>query len=133
MQVSIPDDIYNQFRNVASWADRPVEAVIVERLRASLDNPFTQLPISEQLELEALRHLSDDTLQTIAREQMSAAQQERMAQLMQRNSLGTLQSCERTELKELVERGDRLTLRKSEALILLQQRGHSIQQADFAG
>lgn len=132
MQVSIPDDIYNKFRVVANWADRPVETVIVERLRASLDNPFTQLPNSEQIELAALRHLSNDTLQTIAREQTTIAQQKQLDQLMQRNSLGTILPDELIELEGLVERGDRLMLRKSEALILLQQRGFPIQQKDLA-
>jgi hypothetical protein len=58
--------------------------------------------------------LSDDTLWTIAHEQMQKTLQERMSVLMTRNTRGTITDAENAELTELVERGNRLTLRKAQ-------------------
>ena len=86
----------------------------------------TYLPSDERAELQALTYLSDDTLWTIAREQMPPALQESMSQLMDKNSQGTITEEEHRSLAALVERGQRLTLRKSQAMKLLLARGYSV-------
>jgi hypothetical protein len=63
---------------------------------------------------------------TIAREQMPDNLQIRMQDLMDNNSVGTITSEEYTELEGLVERGQRLMVRKSEAAALLTRRGYKI-------
>jgi hypothetical protein len=81
--------------------------------------PLPILPPEEQAELDALHHLSDDALWTIAREQMPADVQARAHDLMDRK---TLSNEEQAELDLLVERGDRLMLRKAEASAILRDR-----------
>ena len=78
-----------------------------------------------------MAYLSDDTLWTIAREQMQPAKQERMSLLMDKNSLGTIADEEYAELTTLVESGQRLTLRKAEAMKLLLDRGYQIGLEDL--
>ena len=57
---------------------------------AASDQPLLDIPSDERAELHALTYLSDDTLWTIAREQMPAALQDEMSQLMDKNSEGTI-------------------------------------------
>lgn len=88
----------------------------------TLSPPLPALPPDEQAELDALKHLSDDTLWTIAREQMPDNVQARAHELMDKNSHGEISSEEYTELEKLVERSDRLMVRKAEAAALLRER-----------
>jgi len=75
-----------------------------------------------------LHHLSDDALWTIAREQMPEDVQARAHALMDKNSPSIMADEEHGELEHLVERGDRLMLRKAEAAALLRKRGYTFTQ-----
>lgn len=128
--VAIPERLYDKARQVAEQNDQPIEEVIVARLEQGLDVKL-ELPADERAELQALAYLSDDTLWTIAREQMAHARQERMQALMDKNSQGTIAPDEYDELGLLVESGQRLTLRKAQAMKLLMARGYSITLDDL--
>ncbi len=84
------------------------------------------LPDDERAELHALTYLSDDALWTIAREQLANTKQQRMQALMDKNTDGTITEYEYAELTGLVELGQRLTLRKAEAMKLLLDRGYTV-------
>jgi hypothetical protein len=129
--ISIPDDLYQRARQVAEQTSRQVEEVIRARLQLAFDESAAELPAEEREELKAMAYLSDDTLWTIAREQLQPALQDRLSLLLARNSQGTITPDEHEELAELVDRGDRLTLRKSQALRYLAQRGHTIRLEDL--
>ena len=124
--VSIPDSLYDKAQRLAEQTSQPVDDLIRTRLARALDQPVLDLPADEQAELRALSYLSDDTLWTIAREQMQATLQARMSLLMDKNSQGTILPDEQDELTTLVERGDRLMLRKAQAMKLLIGRGYSV-------
>jgi hypothetical protein len=49
----------------------------------------------------------------------------RAHELMDKNSLGTLTDEEQAELGQLIERADRLKLRKAEGSAILRERGYS--------
>lgn len=89
------------------------------------------IPLDEQSELKALSYLSDDALWTIARETMRPSLENRIAELLHKNQRGTISNVERAELENLVERGDKLTLRKSQAMRTLSERGHSVLPHDL--
>lgn len=125
----VPEDMLVIARQIAETSQQPVEEVLLNRLQNAL--PLPTLPPDEEAELEALSHLSDDALWTIAREQMAPHLQQRMQVLMDKNSLGTITSDEHMELGDLVERGQRLTLRKSEAAALLTRRGYKLKPQDM--
>jgi hypothetical protein len=118
--VNVPDDVYHRLQQMAQASAQSIEAVLVNQLTTSL--PLDELSPDEASELAALRHLSDDALWTIAREQMPEAVQSRLSDLMTRNTRGKLSSSEREELEALAQRSDRLMLRKAEAGALLTQR-----------
>jgi hypothetical protein len=81
--------------------------------------------------LDALHRLSDDALWTIVREQVSEEAQVRAHTLMDKNSRGSITSAEAAELETLVQRADRVMLRKAEAATILKERGFTFTQKDF--
>lgn len=123
--LNVPDDVFRRARKLAEQTARPVDRVMIEHLR-TLPQSLPSLPAEEEAELEALGHLSDDTLWTIAREQMGVESQERLQLLMDQSSLGTLSENERDEIEQLIDRGQRLMLRKSAAAALLVERGYAL-------
>lgn len=129
MTINIPDDVYERLRQLAETTDQPIESVLINQLKTSL--PLSELSPDEASELAALRHLSDDALRQIAREQLPPAVQARMYDLMDQNSLGKISPQDYAELEALGERGNRLMLRKAEAAAILIERGHPFEQSDF--
>lgn len=125
MEITIPDSISARLRNLAARRRQPVETIIADRLFTALDEELDALSTNEQAELRALHHLSNDALRAIAAEQMSPENQARMSDLMDRHTFGELSADEQSQLQSLVERGDRLMLRKAEAAAILVQRGAS--------
>src|SRR5579859_797258 len=124
--VIVPDYVYARARKIAEATAQPVEQVIRRQIEEAFSEPLPKLSPDEEAELAALNQLSDDALWTIAREQMSADLQSKMEDLMDRNSLGTIAEAELAELEMLVERGNRLMLRKAEASAILTRRGFKI-------
>lgn len=128
--LTIPHDISERAQQIADSTHQPVEQVLLEHLK-TLFPPQPTLPPDEQAELEALHHLSDDALWTIAREQLLPDIQARAKALMTKNTSGNLNPAEADELTVLVERADRLMLRKAEAASILRGRGYAFTQQDF--
>jgi hypothetical protein len=124
--ISIPNSLYEKAQRLAKQTSQSVDDIICTRLEGALDQPMLDLPSDERAELQAMSYLSTDALWTIAREQMQPDLQHSMSQLMDKNSQGTITENEFRDLSELVERGQRLTLRKSQAMKLLLDRGYSV-------
>lgn len=123
--LTVPEEVYTRARRIAERTSRPIDEVMIQRLETSFA-PLPELAADEEAELEALSHLSDDALWTIAREQMATNLQWRMQELMNKHSLGSISEEEYRELEGLVDRSERLMLRKSEAAALLALRGYKI-------
>ena len=128
--LKVPEDISARARQIAATVAQPVEQLLLDHLK-TLAAPLPVLPPDTQAELDALQHLSDDALWTIAREQLPEDGQARAHALMDKNSRGVMTDEEHGELEKLVERGDRLMLRKAQAAAMLRQRGHTFTQKDF--
>jgi predicted CopG family antitoxin len=129
--ISIPDSVYQKARQIAQQKSLSVDEVIRTRLEGAFDQLLFDLPDDEKEELKAMAYLSDDTLWTIAREQMQPALEKRISELLTKNQRDTISTAEYQELEELVERGDKLTLRKSQAMKYLTERGYSISLDDL--
>jgi hypothetical protein len=128
--LKVPEDISVRTRQIAATVAQPVEQLLLDHLK-TLAAPLPVLPLDTQVELNALQYLSDDALWTIAREQMPEDVQARAHALMDKSSRGVMTDEEHAELEQLVERGDRLMLRKAEAAALLRKRGHTFTPKDF--
>lgn len=123
LTVHVPEGLFDQLRQRARVTDRTVEQMLLDQLTNALQSP---LPQDETAELNALPHLSDSALWTLAAEQMPRAEQERLSVLLALNERVTLNATESAELDELLERGDRLMLRKAEATAILTKRGYTV-------
>lgn len=130
--ITIPEALYDKARRLAEAQSENIDKVIQVSLENALDNPRSLLLRDELAELEALRFLSDDALWTMAREQMPQAKQAIMQHLMDKNTAGTITEEEHRQLSDLVEQGQRLTLRKAEAMKLLLERGYTVTLDDLA-
>lgn len=126
----IPDDVHQWAEKVAKQNNQTVDEVLMTYVRLVSEN-VPVLPTDEEAELAALKYLSDDALWTIARETMAQNDAERMKILMRKNSDGSITDNEFTELENLVERGQKLTLRKSEAMAILTERGYTVSLKDM--
>ena len=124
--ISIPNSLYEKAQRLAKQTSQSVDEIICTRLEGALDQPMLDLPSDERAELHAMAYLSTDALWTMAREQMQPDLQHAMSQLMEKNSKGTITDEEFRALSALVERGQQLTLRKSQAMKLLLDRGYSV-------
>lgn len=128
--LTLPEDISARVRQIAETTSQPVEQIVLDHLK-SLSIQLPPLRPDDQAELDALHHLSDDALWTIAREQVSEDAQARAHTLMDKNSCGSITDAEAAELEKLVQRADRVMLRKAEAATLLKERGFAFSQKDF--
>lgn len=122
--LTLPEDISDRAREIAESKAQSVEQILLDHLQ-TLSISLPPLPSDVETELQALSKLSDDALWTIAREQMPDDVQMRAHQLMDKNAHTFLNAEESAELEHLVERADRLMLRKAEAASLLKARGYS--------
>jgi uncharacterized protein (DUF1684 family) len=128
--LTLPEDISARVRQISETTSQPVEQIVFDHLK-SLSIQLPPLRPDDQVELDALHHLSDDALWTIAREQVPEDAQARAHTLMNKNSLGTITDAEAVELEKLVQRADRVMLRKAEAATILKERGFAFSQKDF--
>jgi hypothetical protein len=124
--ISIPSSLYEKAQRLAKHTAQSVDEIICTRLEGALDQPLLDLPSDERAELHAMAYLSTDALWTMAREQMPPDVQQAMSQLLEKNSQGTITAEEFRALSALVERGQRLTLRKAQAMKLLLDRGDAV-------
>lgn len=126
--LSVPETLYKRAEELARLTARRVDEVLIDQLQELM---LPTLPADEQAELDAMKSLSDDALWAIAREQMVDDAQARLHGLMARQSRGAISPSEQRELEQLVERGNRLMVRKAEAAALLVSRGHVVRPDDL--
>src|SRR5262245_9071472 len=123
--------------SVRRWIYRTGERPMAERVAElvptvddlSVDQPAS-LPPEIAAELQALSRLSDDLLWAVARSRMHSVRQRRWRRLLDKSLRAGLTDPERLELARLTADGDRLTLCKAEAYVLLKQRGYRIPELD---
>ena len=130
--IALSDDLYRQALRLATESAQPLETVLVKRLEMVLDD-LAGLSPDEQAELAAMQHLSDDALWSMARERFPQAVDLRQQALGERNSRGSITTDEQAELAQLVERGNRLLVRKAEAMAILTRRGWQVTTNELMG
>ena len=129
LTIRLPDEVYARLQHAACGNEQRVRQVAVQMLRAALPLDDT-LPQGIQQELDVLESLSDDVLWAVARSKMAASKQRRWKRLLDKNRQGTLTELEQRELEQLTAEGDRLTLYKAHAYLLLKERGYRIPELE---
>ena len=85
--LTVPEEVYRRVQQIAQATAQPVDVVLLEYLQR-LAEAVPVLAAEEEVELQALRYLSDDALWALMREQMAAETQARLQTLMDKNSRG---------------------------------------------
>jgi hypothetical protein len=129
LTIRLPDEVYVRLQHAARGNEKQMGQVAIQMLSAAL-LPDDTMPQGIEQELRVLESLSDDVLWTVARGKMAAAKQRRWKRLLDKNRQGTLTESERQGLEQLTAEGDRLTLYKAHAYLLLKERGHRIPELE---
>jgi hypothetical protein len=121
----LPDDLYEQVRQVAEHSQRPLERVVLESLRLL----FVPLPSTTDVValLAALPSYADEQLWAVVYQRLAWPQSQRLHELSAKSKLGLLAEDEQDELADLLAWNDRLMLLRSEALLILKNRGYDIE------
>jgi hypothetical protein len=122
--LEIPDDLYEKVQQVAQASERSPEAILLESLDVLFQQPSATASIDRLL--SELPHYSDTQLWAVVNRQLPWPQTLRLRELSGCGKQGALAEKEQTELNGLIDQVDRYMLLRSEALTLLQQRGHEI-------
>jgi hypothetical protein len=101
--LDLPDDISHRAAEIAESTGHPIERVLIDHLK-TLTKPAPSLSDEIKAELEALPHLSDDALWTIAREQMPESVQQRAYALLAQQTRSNRSATEKAELEQLIAR-----------------------------
>ena len=123
--LELPQTIYLPARRMAEATSRPLEAVLVRALKASLP-PLDGLPSELVEELVELESLDDEALSQVMASRVPAAQQRELDLLLRENQAGTLTERGQQKLDRLQREADRVMLRKARAAVLLRFRGHRL-------
>ena len=129
LTIQLPDEVYARLQHAAHGNEKRVSQAAIQMLSATLP-PDDTLPQGIEQELRGLESLSDDVLWTVARGKVAASKQRRWKRLLDKNRQGTLTESERQDLEQLTAEGDRLTLYKAHAYLLLKERGHRIPELE---
>jgi hypothetical protein len=128
--VGLPKSIFIKLERVAELTHRSVEDVLAATLDAALLAP-ADLPDDLANELVAMQMFSDEALWAAAQPSLSPAEQVRLNQLNHAAGERSLTAAEADEQEHLLTAYNRSVLRRAQALAILRQRGHSIQEQDI--
>ena len=118
MTLTLDDPVYEQLCSQAKASDKPITKIALEALANAIVK--NESDISKALN-------SDEELWQIAQSHFSPSKQRRFSQLIEKHEAGeSLTSPEKRELERLIEENEWLAAVKSEAYMLLKQRGHQL-------
>ena len=121
----IPEELYEQVERAAQASERPLETLFLDSI--SLFMNFPQMPQQLNKWMEQLSSYTDTQLWGVIYHRLAENDALRLSELSDKNKQGTISVQEWDELTNLLHLVDRDMLLRSEALLLLQQRGHDVQ------
>ena len=124
--IELPSFVQQQMERRAQAEARSVADLIRELV---LQNWQTspRLPDDVETELAALPNLSDEALWVLARTTLTAGEQSTLTALNHKAKTTKLTSAEEARLTTLLDLYDRALVRRAQAAVILQQRGHNLQ------
>ncbi len=117
--LQLPDELYESVQAAAEASERPLEEVLLESIGVLFRRPSADL---ERM-LAELADYSDSQLWAVVYRRLPWTQSLRLREL---NAKGELTDAEQSELEQLIDLVDRYMLLRSEALLLLKQRGQDV-------
>ncbi len=124
ISVYLPEELYERIHEAAEETNRSPEEVVVESL-GILFNPLSATTDLEA-DLKSLASYSDEQLWAAVHRRLPWSLSLRLRELSARSKQAALSQQEQGELDTLLELVDRYMLLRSEALLLLKQRGYAV-------
>lgn len=122
IHLDLPAELYARIEEAAARGNQPIESILVE----SLTLLFGTMPASPDHLREMLETLTDTQLWALVYRQSVWSAHNRLQELRERARATPLSDVEQAELAALIDEADRQMLLRSQALYLLQQRGHRV-------
>ncbi|HEY9848653.1 MAG TPA: hypothetical protein V6D28_04290 [Leptolyngbyaceae cyanobacterium] len=126
VMVELPESIFQELARIAELTNQSLEIVAAQRITTNLPPSIANAPPEMQGELLLMQTLPVEELLKIAHSNLSAPQQERHLELLEKNQAGSITVEESQELSDLRITADQLMLRKAYAWSVLSWRGHRI-------
>lgn len=123
LTINISDEVYTYFQTIAGLTHRPVEGLVKQSIEGNLPPSVADAPPEIRPELLEMQDYSIDSLRQIAQGQIKLSQQNRHAELLEKNSQEQLSAAEEVELVQLRVQADQFMLQKAYAWALLRWRG----------
>ncbi|MCI0714163.1 MAG: hypothetical protein L0154_28665 [Chloroflexi bacterium] len=122
IELQLPPEIYERAKQIATESNRSVESVLLDGLALL----FGELP-DTSLSPDQLQTFSDEQLWAVVYQRLAWLQDTRLRELIELGKQGQLDPDEKAEMERLIDLVDHQMLLRSEALLLLKQRGHDIE------
>ena len=124
--LSLSNEMYERFRQVANSTQQPLEAVVIQSLESNLPPSIEDIPVEWQAEFSQLSSQSSEALMALVNDSAPGALWERHQYLLYQNQEGTISELESQELTNLRDDMDRFVLKRSYAIALLKWRGIAV-------
>ena len=121
--LQLPQELYERVRELAQGSHQPIEQILLD----SLSLVFGDLPPESELNPDTLQSLSDEQLWALVYRPLAWPQDARLRELTALSKLHPLSENEQAEMEALVGQVDRYVLLRSQALLLLKQRGYDVE------
>lgn len=124
LTIEFPESVFQLLTDMANLTDQSPEQLATQSVTGNLPPSIENAPSEMHEELLAMQICGTDELRQIANAQMSAQQQRRLSELLEKNQQDSIQPSEQRELTALRLAADRLMLCKAYAWSVLRWRGH---------
>ncbi|MDY0095555.1 MAG: hypothetical protein RBT80_22905 [Candidatus Vecturithrix sp.] len=121
----ISNDVYRRIQRTAQLLKQPLETLLVNTVQTAL--PLVDdLPVETVADLTRLTLLNDAALWRKANATLPTEQQSQLTMYLEKKNSQPLTMTEQQALESLLEEHDRLVLIRSQAAVLLKQRGYDV-------
>jgi hypothetical protein len=121
--LDLPDEVYERVRQAAEDSQRPVESVLLDTIALLFGGKTIDAITPGNLD-----SLSDDQLWAVVHRPLAWPQDARLRELTALGKSGALSDDEQAEMDTLLDVVDRYVLVRSQALLLLKQRGYDVER-----
>ena len=123
IELPIPSEIYERAQQIAKDSNRSAESVLLDGLTLL----FGTLP-DASTSPDELKDYTDDKLWAVVHQRLAWPQDTRLRELVALGKQGQITSDEKAEMERLISLVDHQMLLRSEALLLLKQRGYDVEK-----
>jgi hypothetical protein len=123
IELEISPEVYERAKQIALESQRSIEVVLQETLTLIFGSGQ-----EAQLQPAELHHYNDEQLWAIVHRHLAWHHEVRLRELIAQGKKEHLPEAEYAEMERLIDQVDRYMLLRSQALVLLKERGHNVEQ-----